>query len=539
MNVLVLISNNLKYDTRVKNHAKTIAEVAEHVHILARPIPDDNFYLEAANITHTFFVWEPSVYPCTPKLREIAKELKIFDILWPTVPLLLEDEYYSPEVMEEARTLSDHLMQTGRWDEVLQGLAENVSDDQQVGWIVSFLDSVLQWAQKAVDIPADIVYCNDVDTLLCGVAHKKKYGSRLVYDAHDIACDMFPYGFPRQYRNFLARFEYAFIHHADCLIAPNESAVHWLKETYHCKIPGIAVSNCMHSDTNRIAIHDPHFPLRLYYHGFCDPSRGIDNMIRAIGLTQNTELLLRLLPSEYEKILHQLTKKLNLENRVRFLPTVLPENTVSSANRDGDVGIYASSVLPCINLKLALTNKFIEYLKAGLPVITVPSAEHTRIMEQYHAGYVIPDNSPESIAQAINKFTAVPGDYKKMASASLQAAREQFDAQTHRERLLYAVFNTDVENKTQQIIRPSLCPSVSIEEDYLSRELAAWQNAYLSKQEHYLSLVSQYRQLTTDVNELWQRLISMDREKKELEKNLLDNSQSAAAISDPLMKKGL
>lgn len=502
MDVLVFIGNNLKFDTRVKNHSRIIAKHAEHLHILARPVPDHNFYLEGENISSSFFEWEPSEYSCTSRLREIAKKQKIWEILWPVAPVLLEDEYYDPEVIGEIKRISDGLMKNDRWGEIRKGIAEKASDEQEIGWMMSFLDASLQWAEKALDIPADIVYCNDIDTLLCGVAHKKKYGSRLVYDAHDIACDMFPGGFPRRYRDFLARYENAFIQNADAFISVNESAVQWFKRTYHFAAPGVVVSNCMHIQQEEIAIHKLHSPLRLYYHGFCDSTRGIENMLQGILMTEDTELVLRLLPSEYENELRHMVKELKLEGRVRFLEPVSAEKVIWAANEDGDIGIHASRVEQCINLELALTNKFIEYLKAGLPVISVPTAEQSRIIEEYTAGYIIPDNRPETIADILNKVKMEADHYEVMASNALCAAKEQFNGKIHEERLIKTVFNSfsfeEVE-KQHDFLHGIQCLK---EIKYLKCDLQFWQNEYLKKNEDLLNLKSSYGQLQEQIQKL-------------------------------------
>lgn len=497
MDILILVGNNLQFDTRVKNHIRLIAEYADHVYISARPIPDHTIHIEEQNVISSFFDWNPSEYSCTSKLRSIARRLEIWEILWPVASVLLEDEYYKSEVINGVNQFSDDLMKNEKWDEIRKGIAEEASKEQEMGWVISFLDTSLQWAEKVIDISADIVYCNDIDTLLCGVAHKKKYGSRLIYDVHDIACDMFPRGFPRRYRDFLARYEAVLIQKIDFLISVNESAVRWLKLTYHLLVPGVVVSNCVQELQVKTVAHKMHLPLRLYYHGFCDPSRGIANMIYGISMTEDTELVLRLLPSKYEEELRLLVSKLRLENRVRFLEPVSTEKVILATNEDGDVGIHASDVEECINLQLALTNKFIEYLRAGLPVISVPSVEHSRIIEKYNVGYIIPDNKPETIADALNRMKLGKECYEMMAINALRASREEFATNTHRERLVKAVFNsfTEEESRKQKMEFLFSLQYWSKEIKYLEYDIHFWQNEYLKKFEYCKGLESDYELL--------------------------------------------
>ena len=41
-----------------------------------------------------------------------------------------------------------------------------------------------QWIRSFAQKP-DIVHCNDLDTLLVGIVAKMRFGSRVVYDAHE------------------------------------------------------------------------------------------------------------------------------------------------------------------------------------------------------------------------------------------------------------------------------------------------------------------------------------------------------------------
>ena len=77
MDILILVGNNLQFDTRVKNHIRLIAEYADHVYISARPIPDHTIHIEEQNVISSFFDWNPSEYSCTSKLRSIARRLEI------------------------------------------------------------------------------------------------------------------------------------------------------------------------------------------------------------------------------------------------------------------------------------------------------------------------------------------------------------------------------------------------------------------------------------------------------------------------------
>ena len=88
MKALILVSNNLVFDTRNKSHITAIAQQIDEVHVFVRPIPDDTFHLDLPNVTHSFFNYEKKQHPVTPEIRESAKQLGVYDDLIEVFPLL-------------------------------------------------------------------------------------------------------------------------------------------------------------------------------------------------------------------------------------------------------------------------------------------------------------------------------------------------------------------------------------------------------------------------------------------------------------------
>ncbi|MEG0340319.1 MAG: glycosyltransferase, partial [Oscillospiraceae bacterium] len=350
-----------------------------------------------------------------------------------------------------------------------------------VGWAMSFIDASIQWADMVSNVKADIVYCNDIDTLLCGVAHKKKYGSRLIYDTHDIFCDMFPGIFPRQHRNLIGRLEKSLLTYADMLISVNDSANRWIKGTYHSNVSAVAILNCT-DDIVKASFNakEPSDKLKIYYHGGCDATRGLENIITAIALTSDIQLVLRLLPSEYEKTLRQLVKELNLIDRVSFLEPVDSVMSASAAHSDGDIGIHACDNIKCIDLELSLTNKFIEYLRAGLPVITSDVIEQASIVRKYDAGYVLANNSPEEIARVFEIAKSEKSSYKQKSENALRASKELFDWNKYKPLLQKAVFNEFDNDELIKMaeIKPLKAAEKLNETDCLKQELRVWQDEF-------------------------------------------------------------
>lgn len=178
-------------------------------------------------------------------------------------------------------------------------------------------------------------------------------------------------------------------------------------------------------------------PIRLVHHGDAHPSRKLEELIRMmelLGKGYTLDLVLIGHP-KYQEKLRRMAR--NVPN-VHFAPPVPLTEVARSANRY-DIGI---GFLPPLNFNHARTlpNKLFEYMQASLAVAIGPSPEMVKFIEKYENGIISSDFTPESLAEAIRKFT--PEDIQKMKSGSHRAAKEmtaEADYQLMKQQLLRIV----------------------------------------------------------------------------------------------------
>ena len=60
-----------------------------------------------------------------------------------------------------------------------------------------------------------------------------------------------------------------------------------------------------------------------------------------------------------------------------------------------------------------MSNKLFEYAAAGLPVILSDIPEHRYLNDKYHFGVIIPENTPECIAEAVMQLYKDENLYKE------------------------------------------------------------------------------------------------------------------------------
>ena len=122
-----------------------------------------------------------------------------------------------------------------------------------------------------------------------------------------------------------------------------------------------------------------------------------------------------------EDQLHQRAQALHAEN-VIFYPKVKVEELIPLA-AGSMVGIAITEPI-CLNFKLSVSNKLFEYAAAGLPVIMSDIPEHRYLNDKYHFGLILPDNSPQSLADAVLQLYQDRELYQKLAENAICMSQE-------------------------------------------------------------------------------------------------------------------
>lgn len=445
MKLLITLAGSLRYDSRVKRHAASLAPCFGETEILCQPIDEAYLWPQRGDIRQSFAP--------VPTLRSgvagggLAIRARALGLLPALVCAFPWAALSLPAPPHAFDALCHATQDTQLADEALADVRGAVCLPDSPNDLVNLMATLGGWldmAACAADIPADVVLCNDLDTLLCGVAHKLRHGSRLVYDAHEIYFDQTVGQQPRLWKNTLALLERELIQHADHVMGVSGSLVEWLRGSYAFSAPATVLPNI-----SLFAPPQPYAPkqlaggqVRLCYHGVSDDNRGIEALIEALPLLPpGYSSVLRLLPSDNVAALHTLADGLCVAARVAWPDVVPAEDIIPATRQDADIGVFTPSpaMAQCVNYRVVLANKLIEYLKAGLPVISTPWPEHTRILNEYGAGVIVPDGSGTAVAQAAQDIAQDPVRYTQMSAAALRAADDLFGWDTGEKKLQQAV----------------------------------------------------------------------------------------------------
>lgn len=252
-------------------------------------------------------------------------------------------------------------------------------------------------AEALRGIEADLYIANDLDTL--PLALRVARGAKVIFDAHEYS--------PRQFedrwrfRLFFQRYATdlcrAYIPRVDAMMTVGpEIARRYEQDT---GVRPTVVTNAPHYEDLEPQPVAPDGTVRLVHHGGANPTRRIENMIRALdhlGEGYALDLLLVGGPRGYRKRLERVAAG---NPRVRFLDPVPMRELPRFLNRY-DMGIYLLKPVS-FNTRYALPNKIFEFVQARLAVAVGPSPEMARLVTEHGVGVVARDFTPEALAECI------------------------------------------------------------------------------------------------------------------------------------------
>jgi glycosyltransferase involved in cell wall biosynthesis len=160
---------------------------------------------------------------------------------------------------------------------------------------------------------------------------------------------------------------------------------------------------------------------KIMFHGKFSPTRGLDNMVRALSLLKesgNEDIALILIgQGAAESELRNLSKTLGVSAQVVILPPMLQEQ-LPDYLAYADLGI---DLLPDHKWWRSQSPlKLYEFLGMGIPVLATNIACHQNIS---NAVILIPDNHPETIAYSIEKLVE-GNNFRNLSQIALEDAKD-------------------------------------------------------------------------------------------------------------------
>ncbi|MBC7913698.1 MAG: glycosyltransferase [Pyrinomonadaceae bacterium] len=245
-------------------------------------------------------------------------------------------------------------------------------------------------------IKADLYICHQ--ELATYIGNKLvKSGCKVAFDFEDwYSEDLLPDARNKRPVNLLRKAESKALNSGLFSITTSGALARVLSKTYSCKLPAV-IYNAFQSNTHLPQKNkDFNTPLKLFWFSqTIGTGRGLEEFIQVLASVKNAvELhLLGAITLEYTEELRLLIPQ---QHQIHFHKLV-EEQYLAEKIASFDIGLALEKTEP-LSRNYTITNKFFQYLQAGLPVIASETAGQTEAFNTYKPGFMLNKNPAPSQA---------------------------------------------------------------------------------------------------------------------------------------------
>ena len=179
----------------------------------------------------------------------------------------------------------------------------------------------------------------------------------------------------------------------------------------------------------------------ILYQGAVNEGRGLEYLVPAMKMVDYKLVICG--DGNFMDKLKKLIRVNGVEKKIQLKGMLLPDELWEISQQASiGVGLADSAGL---NQRLALPNKFFDYIHAGLPQVTMNYPEYEKINRQYNVAVLLNDLDPQIIAKAINELIS---DREKYQGLKENCLRTRMELNWNREQLKLIEFYRDIFRQT-------------------------------------------------------------------------------------------
>jgi glycosyltransferase involved in cell wall biosynthesis len=265
---------------------------------------------------------------------------------------------------------------------------------------------------------ADLLFSNDLDTLVPNFLVSRLKNIPLIYDSHEYFTEV-PELVGRPFvRSVWARLEQFILPKLQHIFTVSLPIADAYAQKYGVCIRVIR-NVPMLSQAETMAPADP--PVILYQ-GSVNVGRGIDLAIRSMQHLDGVVLHIAGTGDVMDEM-RRLAHHLGLEDRVVFLGR-LPFDELATITRTASIGISLEESLG-LNYQFALPNKLFDYIHAGVPVLVSDLPAMRDLVTEHGVGEVLSSRQPELLAQQLRRMLS--GEQQQLWRANCATAAKKLN----------------------------------------------------------------------------------------------------------------
>ena len=265
-----------------------------------------------------------------------------------------------------------------------------------------------------INNPATLLFSNDLDTLFPNFILHKIKRTKLIYDSHELFCEVPELINNHFKRNIWKTLERFILPKIRVIITVNQSIADIYAREYRKKIQvvrNIPTDQFVIQKTTKEALGLPLDKKIIILQGAgINMDRGAEEMVEAMQWIDNAILLI-VGSGDVIETLKTMTLKLSIEDKVRITGKV-PYERLAQYTSLADLGLSLDKDTN-LNYRYSLPNKLFDYIRAEVPVVVSNLVEVAKIVTHYDIGFVLQNHEPKQIALTMNQILNDELSYKR------------------------------------------------------------------------------------------------------------------------------
>ena len=287
----------------------------------------------------------------------------------------------------------------------------------------------------------DLFYANDLDTLAPLFLLSKLKKKPLIYDSHELFCEVPELKDSRIKKAIWQKLEAYIIPKLKTCITVNDSIAKIYVAKYN--VPFHIIRNISDFDQtfipqSRAQLSMPEDKKIILLQGAgINVDRGAEELIDAMEFVQNAVLYIIGSGDVWENLKQKVSFNKSIQNKV-VLINKLPKSELINYTFNADIGLSIDKNTN-LNYLYSLPNKIFDYIQAEIPILASRLPEIENIILQYKIGDFIDDHNPKTIANKLNEmlYSQQLSSYKKY----LAIAKKEITWKSEKEKLLTIIKN--------------------------------------------------------------------------------------------------
>lgn len=268
---------------------------------------------------------------------------------------------------------------------------------------------VLLFAKK------DVLFSNDLDTLLPNYLVAKLQGKELIFDSHELFSEIPELENRKFVKSFWLTIERRILPKLKKVMTVSNSIKKHYENLYDIKVSVVRnLPTAKEVEPKKFSFSTKGKKVVLYQ-GSVNVGRGLELMIDTIQQLPDYILVIigtgDIIDNLEQKVLSQ-----GLENKVKFTGRVLPKD-LKHLTPNASIGLSLEEDLG-LNYRYSLPNKIFDYIQAEVPVIVSDLPDMKQLVTQAKVGEILTERTPEALAKLIQEV--IQNDY----TSALQQAKE-------------------------------------------------------------------------------------------------------------------